>query len=175
MQLETSLRAGVQDDADCLAALAIQVWLDTYATEGIRQSIAQFVLSEFTPTKFRQRLTDSNIEVVVAEVNGHLVGFSIIRYGSICPLRPEVSSEIEVLYVQPRFGRAGIGSKLLNHCEFLVRRRTPTYPDVWFSVNAHNESALAFYRKRGYGQVGSMDFELSGERHMNFVFVAEHA
>ena len=174
MQLETSLRAGHANDAECLAALAIQVWLDTYALEGIRHSIAQFVLSEFTPAKFRERLADSNIEVVIAEVKDHLVGFSLIRYGAICPARTDVTSEVEVLYVQPCFARAGVGSRLLSHCERLVRQRTAN-SRVWLSVNAHNERALAFYRKHGYDQVGSIDFEFSGERHENYVFVAEHA
>ena len=174
MQLETFLRAGRADDAECLAALSIQVWLDTYAVEGVRPPIAQYVLTEFAPARFRQRLADPDVEVTIAEVNGSVVGFAVVRHGAICPGRPEVTSEVEVLYVQPRFARAGIGSMLLSHCGRSVRRRTRS-PYVWLSVNAHNEPALAFYRKHGCKQVGAIDFEFDGEKARNYVFVGEHA
>jgi diamine N-acetyltransferase len=168
MQLETVLRAGRADDAESLTALSIQVWLDTYAMEGVRPSIAQYVLTEFAPARFRQRLADPDVEVAIADVNGSIVGFSVVRHGAICPGRPEVTSEVEVLYVQPRFARAGVGSRLLSHCGRLVRKRTKS-PYVWLSVNAHNEPALAFYRKHGCKQVGSIAFELDGARHENIV------
>jgi len=173
MQPEPTVRAGCAADAECIAALSVQVWLDTYALEGVRLAIAQYVLSVFTPLKFRQRLADPNVEATIAEVNNHLVGFSLLRYGATCPARAyaHVTSEVEVLYVQPRFARVGVGSKLLADCGLLARERTAS-PNVWLSVNTHNGAALAFYRKHGCEQVGSIDFEFGGERHENYVLVA---
>jgi hypothetical protein len=42
------IRQGQHRDAVNLSALAIQVWLHTYATEGISSLISHYVLSEFT-------------------------------------------------------------------------------------------------------------------------------
>jgi hypothetical protein len=40
-----TIRTAANDDALCLGVLGIQVFLDTYATEGIRPSIAREVLA----------------------------------------------------------------------------------------------------------------------------------
>lgn len=140
--------------------------------EGIRPSIAQFVLTEFTPAAFRQRLADPNVEVAIADMNGHLVGYAVIRHGAVCPCDSDAGSEIQTLYVQPRFARGGVGSMLLDRCRHLVRQRNAT-AGVWLSVNARNGRAVAFYRKHGWQQVGSIDFEFSGEKHENHVLVAQ--
>jgi hypothetical protein len=46
------IRAGRTGDVDRLAVLAAQVWLHTYATDGINDEIAQYVLSELRPEKY---------------------------------------------------------------------------------------------------------------------------
>ena len=46
------IRPPIAADAPALAALSIQVWLDTYATEGVSDLIARYVLDEFTPAAF---------------------------------------------------------------------------------------------------------------------------
>ncbi len=68
------VRDAVPGDAANLAALATQVFLHTYATQGISSAIAAHVQSEFTPRKFAAWLGSETTQVVVAENNAHLVG-----------------------------------------------------------------------------------------------------
>ena len=42
------LREAVVEDSLCVAVLGLQVFLDTYATEGIRDSIAREALEAFS-------------------------------------------------------------------------------------------------------------------------------
>ena len=46
------IRSGRPGDARRLAVLATQVWLHTYATDGVTDEISQYVLSEFTVERF---------------------------------------------------------------------------------------------------------------------------
>ena len=47
--LDVIFRNAVVDDALCIGLLGMQVFLDTYATEGIREAIAQEALDSFSP------------------------------------------------------------------------------------------------------------------------------
>jgi hypothetical protein len=46
MLFEPTLRNAVVSDAESLSALGIQVWLHTYATQGVRANIAKYVLAK---------------------------------------------------------------------------------------------------------------------------------
>ncbi|MCF5268346.1 GNAT family N-acetyltransferase, partial [Pseudomonas syringae] len=74
--ISISLRDASSADALCLAALGMQVFLDTYATQGIRQSIAREALEAFSPAIFAQLLIEPTTFIVVAESQGHLIGFA---------------------------------------------------------------------------------------------------
>lgn len=51
-----TLRPAVAQDALCVSVLGMQVFLDTYATEGIRESIALAAVEMFAPTTFQPLL-----------------------------------------------------------------------------------------------------------------------
>lgn len=80
------IRHGERRDAENLSALAIQVWLHTYATEGISPLISRYVLSEFTPEKFEALLSNDSSTVLVAESNENLVGYATVSVGKSCPV-----------------------------------------------------------------------------------------
>lgn len=57
-------------DAICLSALGMQVFLDTYATQGIRESIAREALDAFSPQAFAHLLAEPATLIIVAESQG---------------------------------------------------------------------------------------------------------
>jgi len=67
-------RPAVPDDALCLAVLATQVYLDTYAPEGIRPAIARDVLAHCSVAAYERLLAEPDVAVLAAERDGHLVG-----------------------------------------------------------------------------------------------------
>jgi hypothetical protein len=62
------LRRAGAEDALCLSVLAMQVFLDTYATEGIRAEIAREVVSSYSEASFNKALQDEGTYIEVAEV-----------------------------------------------------------------------------------------------------------
>ncbi|STR45819.1 GNAT family N-acetyltransferase [Iodobacter fluviatilis] len=158
-------RPATAADAQNLAALAIQVWLHTYATSGIRQDISAYVLSAFTPDKFTTLINDPRYQLLITEINQHLVAYAQIDFAS--EDQPEFGSvELQTLYVQEAFTGQGLGSKLLAYCEEIIADRT-----YWLSSNSNNHRAIAFYARQGFVQHGVTYFEFGGNQYENKVLV----
>jgi diamine N-acetyltransferase len=170
MPHKTAIRQAIARDAERLSVLATQVWLHTYATDGISTVIARYVLDELSVSKFAAILVQTNSTVFVAEANGHTVGYALVNIDAPCPAgSPTV--EVVMLYVQEHFSRQGIGSALLQECQQLVRQRTGS-ADYWLTVNAKNLPAIAFYGRHGLVKTGTAYFELGGEKLENHVMVS---
>jgi len=162
------LRPARPGDARNLAALSIQVWLHTYATDGIRDALSEFVLAEFTVDNLRNRIADPQHRLLVAEREGHLVGYADLDLDAPREEVPETRAELTTLYVQEHFAGKGVGSRLLEACTQEALERCGR-PGLWLSVYHRNERALAFYRKQGFTERGSFHFEFGRERHLNLV------
>jgi hypothetical protein len=63
------------DDTLVLGALATQVFLDTYATDGIRPALVREVQQSFGPDAMARLLARPAGGLLVAECQGHLLGF----------------------------------------------------------------------------------------------------
>jgi ribosomal protein S18 acetylase RimI-like enzyme len=162
------LRAAELEDALCLSVLAMQVFLDTYATQGIRPAIAREVLSGYSQTAFIAALENPLSRLCVAEHSGHLVGFAQVTLGATHDLAPPGrQAELLRLYVQERFTGQQVGTRLLSRAEELAVEGGASV--LWLTPWVHNHRALAFYHRRGYQDFGLTHFVFEGESHDNRV------
>lgn len=157
------IREAAEADFLNLTALSIQVWLNTYAKDGIRDAISGFVLNEFTPDYFRRIHASANRRILVAIREGHLVGFVSIDLSARCGIHDFDGYEITTLYVQEHFQNEGIGSGLL------ARIRRDHGERLWLTTWIHNTPAIGFYKRHGFRRIGSAWFDLEGEKHENLV------
>ena len=167
------IRSANDKDATILAALAIQVWLHTYAEEGLDHAIADYVLTEFTPQKFSEILQDDTMRVLIAESDDHVVAYAVLDLASPCPCvspsNAALEIELDTLYVQEYFAGLGIGRALINRAIKLIQAEKG-HANFWLMAYYQNENALAFYRKLGLLEIGTTYFEMGDERHKNLVF-----
>jgi len=161
-----TLRAADVEDAQCLSALSIQVWLSTYATRGVSAAIARHVLCEFSPAHFVALSDAPGVSLWVAEANSHLVGYALVNGGEAHVLDGQRTSELCTLYVQEPFTGKGIGSRLLN-----AALDHAGAGHLWLAVNAGNLRAQAFYRKHNFSVQGTRPFVLDGVGHENHIMV----
>jgi len=157
------IRAINEEDAGNLSALSIFVWLNTYAKNGIRDNISNFVLNEFNQERFKKIANSIEKEAFIAICDQHVVGMVIIDLGSKYEGSQDFGSEIETLYVHPNFQRRGIGKLLLNHLKENVTEKS------WLKTWVHNTSAIMFYEQNGFKIVGKAEFNLLNEVHINHV------
>jgi len=163
------VREAGEADALCLHALATQVFLDTYASEGIRAAIAREAQQELSVAAFVQQFAAPGVRVLLAERRGFLVAFASVAFGASHSLLPKApAAELTRLYVQSPFIRQGIGALLLRHVEALARAAGAS--TLWLTAWVGNARALAFYASQGFAELGSTDHEFENERFENSLF-----
>jgi len=163
------VRGAREEDALCLHALATQVFLDTYATKGVREAIAREAQKELSVVSFLEQIATPRVRVLLAERERHLVAFASVTLGATPSLLPEgPAAELSRLYVQSPFIRQGVGSLLLRHVEALARAAGAS--TLWLTAWVGNARALTFYAGQGYEELGSTDHEFENERFENRLF-----
>lgn len=166
------IRPGQALDAAVLGVLATQVFLDTYATAGIRAVVAREVLAAFSTGALELALGDPLVDLQLAAVQDHVVGFQHTVLGVAHELvrawsPTAVQAELVRLYVQEPFTGCGIGKALLQASEAAARRRGADV--LWLTPYVHNHRALRFYAAQGYRDLGPTTFQMEHETHENRV------
>lgn len=161
------IRHARPDDAPRLAVLAAQVWMHTYAKDGVSHIIAGYVLTEMTPQVYAAKLCNPAITILVAERDVHLLGFAVVQSGLVCANAPQATMELTSLYVQAHCKGQGMGSRLLHDARALAAAHASSR--LWLTVNAQNVAAIDFYTHRNFQRVSTADFVLGGVAHENWV------
>ena len=165
---QVELRPALPEDALCLSVLAMQVFLDTYATQGIRPALAREVLNSYSDCVFRDAIANHANRLLVAEHNGHMIGFAQVALDATHELAPAgTQAELVRLYVQEPFTRATVGTQLLEQAERSAALGGASV--LWLTSWVHNHRSLAFYSYRGYQDFGITHFRFEGESHENRV------
>ncbi|HZY18889.1 MAG TPA: GNAT family N-acetyltransferase [Ramlibacter sp.] len=162
-----SFRPGEHADAVKIAALSVHVFLDTYATEGVRSDLAREAFHEYSERAFLARLSDPRRRFILAEAHAGLVGFAELEIRRQAPVPGLTGCELVRLYVQPRSQRCGVGSSLLRRAEEMAQEGNT--PVLWLSVWEGNARALAFYAAMGYAVMGASTYALEGREYGNQV------
>ncbi len=159
------IRPATEADALRLATLGMQVWLHTYAWNGISAPIARYVQNEFTPVRMAALVQDAQARVLVAERDENLLAYAVLRFDS-GDSRP--GTELATLYVQAHFLRCGIGRALLQAAHQCAQQVCGS-DELWLMVNTHNERAIGFYQANGLVIDGETFFDLEGTLHKNWI------
>jgi GNAT superfamily N-acetyltransferase len=173
-RLDLSLRLAVPVDARCIGVLGTQVFLDTYAPQGVRPLIADEVLEHFSTDAIAHLLAQPATVFIVAESAGHLIGFAQLTRGAKPPQGDAVDSvELARLYVLERFAGRGVGTRLLRESERWAVSTDASM--IWLTAWVGNGRALAFYAAQGYADTGTTFYDFQGELYENRLFVKDLA
>lgn len=168
--LEPRLRAATPDDAVTIAALAVQVFLDTYATDGVRPDLAREAFAEYSAEAFAIRLEESSRRFFLAEQATGLIGFAEVQVTALsAPAGAVAGAELVRLYVQPRVQRLGVGKRLLQEAERATA--VAALGSLWLTAWEGNLRACSFYASHGFQDVGATTYAFQGNSYGNRVFV----
>lgn len=163
------IRKADTSDVSMISALAISVWIDTYAQGGVSASFGDYIARELSITALAEVCSRSDVDVWVALKDGNLVGFANVGYNRNFEGNCGGGAELMRLYIHHNFKGLGIGKTLLDQSFKCAVARGLNH--IWLSVYHGNEEAIAFYRKLGLSHVADTYFDLNGEQHLNHVFV----
>jgi GNAT superfamily N-acetyltransferase len=94
-------------------------------------------------------LTDSECRVIVAEVEGMLIGWSSLEI--IRPFYSESYVELSGLVIDDKFRNRGIGKLLLSEAEKWAKQKGTTI--LRLNANAIRKDAHRFYENNGFVQL----------------------
>ncbi len=175
-ELNFNLRMASEQDAVTISALSIQVFLDTYATEGVRPDLAREAHCEYAIEAFVQRLIEPQRRFILAEYlsadrNG-LLGFAeVLLTVKPSPAGNLAGAELVRLYIQPKAHRMGCGRSLLTRAEQLVQAEK--LDSLWLTAWEGNRNARAFYERVGYADVGATTYTFQGQTYANRVLAKQ--
>ena len=69
------IRKAEERDASSLAAVSIEVWVNTYLRDGVSPLFADYVLAEFTAQNFHDAIGDPDLAIWVSENRTGIDGF----------------------------------------------------------------------------------------------------
>lgn len=169
MAAEIQIRNASRGDASSLAALSIEVWLNTYADEGVLPAYGDHLMSTFTEAAFLDQLDDRDIRLIVCEREGALLGYAKLVLDSKPPNPACGTTELATLYVRRHHQKLGIGTALFDRA--VATGREVGAASLFLTVNRANAAAIGFYRSRGMRYEGDWMYEFQGISVANHVYV----
>ncbi|MCK5170320.1 MAG: GNAT family N-acetyltransferase [Bacteroidales bacterium] len=159
------IRKAELTDALNLLVLKKQVFISTYAINGIRKDFSEYINAEFSVNNTENAINDKNKIILIAESNGFMVGCAEINLLSNCPETKDNGPELNIMYVFEHFKGKGVGYSLISKIENLVKEKG--FPGLWLTVYHLNENAISFYKRQNYKIIGSTFFEMGGNKYEN--------
>lgn len=161
------------DEADAVAALAAVTFPLACPPSSTAEDHAAFITANLTTAHFAAHLADADRDVLVADDDGTLVGYTLLVAGepydagvaALVPLRPTV--ELSKCYVLPGRHGGGVAAPLMAASLGAARARGAA--GVWLGVNGENQRAQAFYRRSGFTEVGERTFQVGDQQHHDLV------
>jgi len=134
--------------------------------------IAQYVVEHFNERQFEQQLIGDDTPVFCAWADANIIGFLVLKLSNPCPINPSIrnAAQLRRLYVSASFHGTG-ASDLLMRAAFDVCKHHHQAA-IWLSVFNKNLRAINFYAKYGFTKVGSTNFEMGHEIHLDDVMLA---
>lgn len=80
------VRLAQADDASSLAALSMEVWLNTYIRTGVNGFFADYALAQFTTAHFRQLLANPAEHILASDNRDGIDGFVRVTMGAEAPV-----------------------------------------------------------------------------------------
>lgn len=165
--MQIIVRQATPEDATALAQLAALTFPLACPPYHTAENIASHVTRVLSVDRFAEYASDVDFGLYTADMQGSLVGYSMVDYRPIedDDVRLHLASmtpyaELSKLYVHPEFHGIGVAHTLLE--EALVDMAGRGIRTAWLTVNQLNARANAFYEKHGFENVAEKQY-LVGE------------
>lgn len=165
-------RAGIADAA-ALHEVAAATFGLACPPGTTQEAIDDFVASTLSAERFVGYLEDPARELLVAEVDGRAVGYTMLVFGepgdadaaASVTVRP--TAELSKFYVLAERHGSGAAAALMDATVEAARARGVA--GVWLGVNQFNPRANRFYEKSGFAVAGTKKFLVGGKYEDDFV------
>lgn len=166
---QITYRPAVEADALRLSVLFKQVYIQTYATEGVTTEFANFITRQFAVERMSDLIAKEPACIIAAVFKNNLIGAVEIEYDKPCHIGDFIAPELNKLYILEWFCGIGVGKALMRYTEDFLQ--SLGYRKLWLWVYVLNKRAIAFYEKQGYEYIGNAYFQMEENLYENKVLV----
>ena len=160
---DVSIRGGRREDAEPLSVFAARIFHESFAADNDPADMLAYMAIAFSAAQQARELADPANTYLIAESEGAIVGYALLRSGDDAPdgVAERPSVEIVRFYVDRAWHGSGLATRLMEAA--LVEARAKRARGVWLGVWEHNVRAVRFYTKQGFRDVGSHTFVLGSD------------
>lgn len=163
-----TVRAVTFNDVDLLQQIGRQTFSQTFSASNKQENMAKYLEDEFSNKKLIAELADPNSEFYFAELNGDVIGYLKLNFGSSqTELKDDRSIEIERIYVLELFHGKKIGQLLYDKAIEIAKKKNAHY--VWLGVWEENPRAINFYKKNGFVEFDKHIFKLGDDEQVDIM------
>lgn len=170
--MPVTIRRAVESDAGPLAQLAELTFRQAFATDNSDADMSLHCETSFGTKIQRAEILDANTVFVLAVSEGAMIGFGQLRLSSPKDCVPgDVPAELYRIYVLSDWHGSGAAQSIMSAAlDVAVANGSDA---VWLGVWEHNDKAINFYRKHGFGVVGEHEFRLGDDVQRDLVLAAD--
>jgi ribosomal protein S18 acetylase RimI-like enzyme len=165
-----TIRPALSSDVPALTSFGARIFRETFEPHNRPEDLAAYLEATYSEDRQRSELEDPNRATLIAESPDGIAAFAQLRAEKTpsCVTGP---APIELLrfYVDSVWHGHGLAALLMDAViSAALARQCRT---LWLGVWEHNRRAIAFYRKRGFQDVGSHEFLLGEDRQTDRIMV----
>jgi GNAT superfamily N-acetyltransferase len=172
------IRQAAPEDAPALHRLAAETFPLACPPESTADDQRAFVDAHLSEASFLAYLADADRVVLVDDIDGKLVGYTMLVFGEPTDVdvraalgdeRARPLAELSKCYALPASHGSGVAAGLLERTIDEAHARGVRH--VWLGVNQQNIRAQRFYAKHGFTAVGEKRFRVGARLERDFVQV----
>ncbi len=156
-----NVRRAKPHDVPRVAQLLRDVFSETYGHAIPNDTLNRYLDTAFAEGVIVEDMLNNRSACLLVLDGDDLAGVSeLVMHSPPACVRVPDAIEISRFYIHAAYRGTGAADALLTSCEQHVRdlgRST-----LWLCAWEHNPRAIAFYGKRGFAQVGTMDIVVEG-------------
>lgn len=162
------IRPAEPGDAAALTALGRRTFSDAFGADNSPDDLRDFLDGAYRVDIQQRELADDALTYLVAERDGALLAFALLRSGKPCPHVSDPSAiELQRFYLDAGSQGTGLAQRLMASC--LSHAAASGAGTLYLGVWEHNARALRFYAAQGFREVGSQVFHVGSDPQQDLV------
>ena len=160
------------EDIATLKSVAERAFVGAFAGEIPEEDMRRYFDTAYSPETLTAEARNPDTDVFFVEAGGEALGYIKVNVGEAQtePMGDEYA-ELQRIYLLPETVGGGYGSALMTRSIELARGRGKS--KLWLGVWDRNETALKFYRAKGFERVGEHWFTTGSSRHLDWILARE--
>lgn len=159
------IREAGEEDASALALVGAATFLETFAGILDGDAIIAHCAAQHSEASYRNHLAaGARAWIAEAQPGGAPVGFALIGAPDLAAAR-DGDIELKRIYSLSRFHGSGMGAALMERAISAAGE----HRRLLLGVYAGNTRAIAFYRKQGFADIATRQFNVGGRLYDDLV------